>query len=155
MEHNRAMTSPRAHDLDEGISGYFAIPDKSGTIVADELNEMSEPTTTDYDAEPGNLLSSRLASFQRKRRQILFVELPGLQGFRCGSSQWQEFRGMCSLLLYIRYIVLDLMPTHRSSTWGRRHSAATNIEHATQVCILMRSHHLIDAIDHEVASDGE
>ena len=53
-ERNRAMTSPRAHDLDEGISGYFAIPDKSGTIVADELNEMSEPTTTDYDAEPGN-----------------------------------------------------------------------------------------------------
>ena len=51
----------------------------------------------------------------------------------------------------------DVMPTHRSSTWGRRHSAATNIEHATQVCILMRSHHHldIDAIDHEVASDGE
>ena len=53
-ERNWAMTSPRAHDLDEDVSGYFAIPEKSGTIVADELNETSKLTTTDYDAEPGN-----------------------------------------------------------------------------------------------------
>ena len=53
-ERNQAMTSPRAHDLDEGVSGYFAIPEKSGTIDTDELNEMFEPTTTDDDAETGN-----------------------------------------------------------------------------------------------------
>ena len=53
-ERNQAMTSPRAHDLDEGVSGYFAIPEKSGTIDTDELNEMFEPTTTDDDADTGN-----------------------------------------------------------------------------------------------------